>query len=42
MEPKVRAAIKFARSLPGRVCIIGALDRATETMSGLSGTRIHA
>ncbi|WP_297035154.1 carbamate kinase [uncultured Enorma sp.] len=42
MEPKVRAAIKFARSLPGRVCIIGALDRAAETMSGLSGTRIHA
>ena len=42
MEPKVRAAIKFARSLPGRVCIIGALDKAAETMSGLSGTRIHA
>ena len=41
MEPKVRAAIKFARSLPGRVCIIGALDKAAETMSGLSGTRIH-
>ncbi|WP_291290315.1 carbamate kinase [Enorma sp.] len=42
MEPKVRAAIKFARSLPGRVCIIGALDKAAETMCGLSGTRIHA
>ena len=40
MEPKVRAAIKFARSRKGRTCIIGALDRASETMAGLSGTRI--
>lgn len=40
MEPKVRAAIKFARSRKGRVCIIGALERAAETMAGLSGTRI--
>ena len=40
MEPKVRAAIKFARSRKGRVCIIGALDKAAETMAGLSGTRI--
>lgn len=42
MEPKVRAAIKFVRSRPGRTCIIGALDKAPETMAGLSGTRIHA
>ena len=42
MEPKVRAAIKFARSRKGRVCVIGALDKAAETMAGLSGTRIHA
>lgn len=41
MEPKVRAAIKFARSRKGRVCIIGSLDKAGETMAGLSGTRIH-
>ena len=41
MEPKVRAAIKFARSRKGRTCIIGALDKASETMAGLSGTRIH-
>lgn len=41
MEPKVRAAIKFARSRKGRVCIIGSLDKAAETMAGLSGTRIH-
>ena len=42
MEPKVRAAIKFARSRKGRVCIIGALEKAAETMAGLSGTRIYA
>ena len=36
-----RAAIKFARSRKGRTCIIGALDKAAETMAGLSGTRIH-
>ena len=42
MEPKVRAAIKFARSRKGRVSIIGALDKAAETMAGLSGTRIYA
>ena len=41
MEPKVRAAIKFARSRKGRTCIIGALDKAPETIAGLSGTRIH-
>ncbi len=41
MEPKVRAAIKFARSRKGGTCIIGALDKAAETMAGLSGTRIH-
>ncbi|MCI1665869.1 MAG: carbamate kinase [Atopobiaceae bacterium] len=41
MEPKVRAAIKFVRSRPNRVCIIGSLDKAPETMSGESGTRIH-
>ncbi len=44
MEPKVRAAIKFARSKSKkeRVCIIGSLDKAAETMAGLSGTRIYA
>ena len=26
----------------GRVCIIGALEKAAETMAGLSGTRIYA
>lgn len=42
MEPKVRAAIKFARSRKDRVCIIGSLEKASETMAGLSGTRISA
>ena len=42
MEPQVRAAVKFAESRPGRVCIIGSLDKAAEAMAGLSGTRIHA
>ena len=42
MEPKVRAGIKFAESRPGRVCIIGSLEKAAEAIAGLSGTRIHA
>ena len=41
MEPKVRAAIKFVRSRPGRTAVIGALEKAPETMAGKSGTRIH-
>ena len=41
MEPKVLAAVKFAESRPGRVCIIGSLEKAAEAMAGLSGTRIH-
>jgi carbamate kinase len=41
MEPKVKAGIKFAKSRPGRVCIIGSLDKASEIMDGKSGTRIH-
>ena len=41
MEPKVRAAVTFAESRPGRVCIIGSLEKAAEAMAGLSGTRIH-
>lgn len=42
MEPKVRAGIRFAKSRPGRVCIIGSLDKAGDAMAGKSGTRIHA
>ena len=42
MEPKVRAGVKFAKSRPGRTCIIGSLDKAAEAVAGTSGTRIHA
>jgi len=42
MEPKVKAAVKFAESRAGRTCIIGSLEKAAEAMAGLSGTRIHA
>ena len=42
MEPKVRAAIRFAESRLGRTCVIGSLERVAEAMAGLSGTRIHA
>ena len=41
MEPKMRAAIKFAESHPGRLCIIGSLENAAQAVAGLSGTRIH-
>lgn len=41
MEPKVRAAVKFARSRLGRTAIIGSLEHAREAVAGLSGTRIH-
>ncbi len=41
MEPKVEAAVRFAESKPGRVAIIGALERAPEIMRGQSGTHIH-
>jgi carbamate kinase len=42
MEPKVRAAVKFVYSRPGRSCIIGSLEHAREAVAGISGTRIHA
>ena len=42
MEPKVRAAIKFCESRPGRTCIIGSLEKAAEAIMGLSGTHIHS
>ena len=41
MEPKVRAAVKFAESRPGRTCIIGSLEKADKAIAGKSGTRIH-
>lgn len=41
MEPKVKAAIKFAESRPGRIAIIGSLEKAAAAANGESGTRIH-
>ncbi len=41
MEPKVKAAITFAESRPGRVAIIGSLEKAAAAANGESGTRIH-
>ncbi len=40
MGPKVEAAADFARKLPGKVAVIGALDDLTEIMAGTKGTRI--
>ena len=40
MEPKVRAAIAFCEGRPGRVAVIGSLERAAEAVRGESGTRI--
>lgn len=42
MEPKVRAAIKFVTSRPGRTCIISSLEKAADALAGKCGTRIHA
>lgn len=40
MEPKMRAAVRFVQSKPGREAIIGKLDKAPEAVRGDSGTRI--
>ncbi|MDD5799564.1 MAG: carbamate kinase [Coriobacteriales bacterium] len=42
MAPKVRAAVRFAESRPGRYSIIGSLQKAAEATAGISGTRIYA
>ena len=41
MLPKVQAAVKFARSKPGRTALITLLDRARDGIEGRTGTRIH-
>ena len=38
MLPKVEAAVKFARSKPGRKAIITSLDKAVEALNGKAGT----
>lgn len=40
MLPKVQAAIKFAKSLPGRKALITSLEKAKEGIDGLTGTVI--
>ncbi len=42
MLPKVRAAVKFARSAPGRRAVICSLEKATLALSGKSGTLVTA
>ena len=41
MLPKVEAAVKFAKSAPGRRAIITKLEKAKEGIAGLTGTVIH-
>lgn len=41
MLPKVRAALDFVRSAPGRTAIITSLDRCLDALDGRCGTRIH-
>ena len=41
MLPKVQAAVRFARSRPGRKAIITSLDRAVEAMAGQTGTVVQ-
>ena len=40
MRPKVRAAVEFVRSGPGRRAMIGELERAVDVLHGRAGTRI--
>lgn len=40
MLPKVEAAIRFAKSKPGRTAIITSLEKAEEALEGKVGTRI--
>ena len=38
MLPKVEAAVKFAKSKPGRKCIITSLEKAVDALQGRAGT----
>ena len=42
MLPKVKAAIRFARSAPGRRAIITSLDKGLEALAGKCGTQVTA
>ncbi len=41
MQPKIEAAVKFAKSKPGRRAVIASLEKAPLAMKGLSGTVIY-
>ena len=40
MLPKIQAAVRFARSKPGRRAIVTSLDKAVEALQGTAGTTI--
>ena len=40
MLPKVEAAMKFAQSKPGRLCIITSLEKAVDALNGAAGTTV--
>jgi carbamate kinase len=42
MLPKVEAAVEFASSAPGREAIITLLEKASDGIHGLTGTRIKS
>ena len=42
MLPKVEAAVRFAKSGPGRVALITLLEKAKDGLAGKTGTRIYA
>ena len=41
MLPKVQAAVKFAKSKPGRTALITLLEKARDGIAGKTGTAIH-
>ena len=41
MLPKVQAAVRFAKSAPGRTALITLLDKARDGIAGKTGTAIH-
>ena len=42
MLPKVEAALKFAKSKPGRKTLITSLEKAAEALDGKTGTWISS
>ena len=41
MLPKVRAAVQFAESAPGRTALITLLEKAREGIAGKTGTSVQ-